>query len=244
MDSLENYLEKVINGVRATDDKYASLMRPNLKTHSIPFFGDIKNARVLTVGVNPSNKEFIKRDWCETMTARELEDRLCRYFSYDKVAPHKWFQTWSNALFPLGVSYQEGSAHLAAHLDLSPRATVSMGSANPDTFLAMVKEDARWFFELLPECKATRLMLIAGSVTGRYYMDEFVECVAYRYGYKLEEPPTPRGKGFGFNCLIGPGIDLPIFFSSLSPSSPKLEQRQKLVDRVKDNREKLLEYIK
>ena len=226
-------------------DLEAQKAKKPIPTQPIPFFGDIKKATVLTVGVNPSAREFgNKRDWPKNgMAADKLKDRLQRYFRCDSdlPPPYFWFDIWEEALELLGVSYKDGAAHLAAHLDLSPRVTASMGGANRDAFLTMMKEDTKWFFKLLPECKAARLILIAGSVTGRYYMDEFMECVAYRYGYKLEKPPTPRGEGFGFNRLIGDAVDVPMFFCSVSPSNT--QRRLLLIQCIKDNQEELRKYI-
>ncbi len=250
MDSLESYLQAVMDDMSATWPKYDPL-RPKDKKgllQPIPFFGDVNNAQILTVGVNPSSKEFSKdrlkdHPWppeTDKITANDLNNLLENYFASN---PYKWFDNWEEAFKPLGVSYKDGAAHLAAHLDLSPRVTASMGGASRDAFLTMMKEDVKWFFKLLPDCKAARLILIAGSVTNLYRMDEFLECIVYRYGYKLDEPPTPRGEGFGFNCLRGPGVDLPVFFSSLSPSSRKPEQKQEFIDRVKNNQVELRRHI-
>lgn len=240
MDSLENYLEQTIDDMSATWPEYQDL-RPVVSTHPIPFFGDIKNARVLTVGVNPSAGEFSKkRSWPDKMTPNELNNRLQNYFVSEQHRQHKWFDTWEQALKPLEVSYQKG----AAHIDLSPRPTVSMSQANRNTFLTMMKQDAQWFFELLSvlsEYNAPRLLLLSGTVASRYYMDEFVECVAYRHGFRLEGPPTPRGEGTGFNRLSGGGVDTPTFFSSVSPSAGK--RRHELTQRVKDNQMRLYGYI-
>ena len=246
MDDLENHLAKVTAYIKEPSHQYTSL-RP--KTQPIPFFGDIKNATVLTVGVNPSSTAFNKSigspDEIDKMTANNPIIRLRNYFA---LYSHEWLDFWELALKPLGASYQPGSAHLAAHVDLSPRMMASMGSTNQDTFLAMMKEDARWFFDFLPQCKSARLMLIAGSVTNRYRIDEFLECVAYKYGYKLEETSTPRGEGSGFNRLSGCGVNLSVFFSSVSPSATRLdknniEQRQKLIQRVEEHKQRLLELL-
>ena len=239
MDKVEDHLKKVTANMNETRHLYESLQP---KTEPIPFFGDIENAHILTVGVNPSSTAFDrirgKPDERDKIVADNLNSRLQNYFA---LYSHKWLDFWELALEPLGASYQAGSAHLAAHLDLSPRATKSMSSTNRDTFLAMMKEDAKWFFELLPQCKSARVMLIAGSVTNRYRIDEFVECIAYRHGYKLDEPSAPRAEGIGFNRLSGHGVDIPMFFSSVSPSDK--QRRLLLVDRIKEHKERLFELL-
>jgi len=161
MDNLEKYLQDVIADMDATRPQFESLLRPGVKTHPIPFFGDIKHARVLTVGINPSAGEFA-RSWPEEIKAGELKDRLQGYFESGAVPPHKWFEVWRRALTPLEVSYQDG----AAHVDLSPRATVFRikGDANRKLFAAMIAQDAQWFFKLLPECNEVALLLFSGHV--------------------------------------------------------------------------------
>ena len=248
MDSLESYLQEVMDDMNKTWPKYKDLEakkdKKPIQTHPIPFFGDIKNAKVLTVGVNPSATEFyIKRNWPDETTAADLRDRLINYFQHDAAVSHQWFETWEKALVPLSVSYQNGDA---AHIDLSPRATKSMGSADPYTFLTMMKADVRWFFELLLILSASnvpQLMLISGTVTKCYYMDQFIKRVTHEYGFQLEQLSNPRKKGFGFNRLRGPGVDLPVFFSSLSPSSRTKEQKQEFIDRVKNNQLELRRHI-
>ena len=237
--------------MNATWPKYKDLEARQAKTtQPIPFFGDIKNAQVLTVGVNPSSTEFSEdrlkdRPWpdaIDKMTATALNKLLQNYFVSEQVKPHDWFETWKNALEPLGVSYQKG----AAHIDLSPRATISMGSADPYAFLAMMEADVRWFFELLsilPGYSAPRLMLISGTVTKYYYMDQFVKRVAHEHGFQLEQPRTPRDKGFSFSRLSGRGVDVPLFFCNGSPSDRNTKRRQKLIQRVQDNQEELRKYI-
>ena len=165
-----------------------------------PFFGDIKRARVLTVGVNPSAKEFLlKRDWPEAMAASELKDRLQQYFQLGSPPPHEWFQTWNRALVSLEVTYQDG----AAHIDLSPRATTSMGNAvrngNSKLFAGMVEQDAKWFFKLLSECSKARLLLFAGCIPGSY-ISEFMERFAPNHGFeslRVSFPGACTVSGFG-----------------------------------------------
>jgi hypothetical protein len=66
------------------------------------------------------------------------------------------FEKWSEVLAPLHYSY----ARNAAHLDLSPRATVSMGAApDPSAFVGMLEADVRWLFELLRHCRRARVLL-------------------------------------------------------------------------------------
>ncbi len=238
MDKLQSYIQDVTVNVQTTQPQHNQLLRHRVKTHPIPFFGDVEHARVLTVGVNPSAHEFVKkRHWPEEMTITELTSRLQNYFLPGPVPPHKWFSTWSQALVPLGVSYQSG----AAHLDLSPRATASMSSSSTDQekFAEMIEQDAQWFFKLIPMCSEARLLIFAGCVT-KWYMNDFVECIAAYHGFQFKGQATSKGEGrTGFYQLLGPGVTLPVFFCSISPSARSAEKRAVLIKRVEEHKERL-----
>jgi hypothetical protein len=228
-----DYLSQVGRYIENTKDQYAELYRIGLHVHPIPFFGDVMAARVLTVGVNPSAGEFDGRAWPESLSIQELEKRLRGYFICAQ-KPHKWFETWSDALNLIGSSYLDG----AAHLDLSSRATISMGNVrNQVLFENMVESDSRYFFELLPRCTSVRLLLLAGCVSQRRYMNDFIARVAPQYGFELLGHGQTAGEGrVGFHRLIGQGIDLPVFFCSVSPSG---RNPQLLIERVKEYRVEL-----
>ena len=109
----------------------------------IPAFGDTARARVATVGLNPSNREFVDGDgneldgpdrrfhtlrslglssWTDAdMSHIELISQSCRaYFSrnpYDA-----WFRQLDRILASTKASYYEDAAD-ACHLDLTPYAT-------------------------------------------------------------------------------------------------------------------------
>ena len=252
MDDLEQYLKDVMADMNKSWHHYKDL-RPKDKaivTQPIPFFGDIMSARVLTVGVNPSATEFRPLRWPDQVPLDYLKNRLIGYFASEQVKPDDWFNTWTEALEHLGTSYQVGAAYLAAHLDLSPRVTRSMGSVDPYDFLTMVKADAKWFFELVLRCKTVRLMLMSGTVTKCYYMNDFIKRIALTHGLQFEgtlNEKTGKSKT-GYYHLRGPGIDLPCFFCSVSPSDKRLDENKKerrlmLVQRVEEHKEKLLELM-
>ena len=136
----------------------------------IPFFGDLLHARVLTVGVNPSDKEFNPtRRWNEVTSFAQWQTRLLGYFQNDEVRPWIWFETWSICLSLLDLGYAGGGA---AHIDVSPRPTIPMLSptTNSDEFRNMVECDVKWFFDLLNRLPQVQLLLVAGPIpraTGR-----------------------------------------------------------------------------
>lgn len=227
MVDLSEYVANVVADVEATRITSARFDRPGVITHPVPFFGDIESAEALTVGVNPSAGEFVGRAWPATMTPGALTERLKGYFSRAPVPPHPWFATWSDALASIGLSYVLG----AAHLDVSPRATAAMGSQSDwQGFARLMEADAKWFFELLPLCTAARALLMAGCVTKRWYINDFIARIAPRYGYRLTGRAESAGEArIGFQRLTGPGCDLPVFFCSVSPSGNK---RHLLIERI------------
>jgi hypothetical protein len=108
-------------------------------------------------------------------------------------------------------------------------------------FSELMERDARWFFELLPLCKAVRALLMAGCVTKRWYINDFIARISSRYRYQLVGRAESSGEGrIGFYHLIGPGRDLPMFFCSVSPSGNK---RHLLVDRVRTHQATITKWL-
>jgi hypothetical protein len=178
--TLQNYLSRVLHHVSETAAPYESLLWPGVPWHPIPFTGNVLDARVLTVGVNPSASEFTSGRVPVKKDALGLEQHLVKYFTR---GGHSWFETWSEALRSLGVSYSDG----AAHLDLSPRATKSMSSfkdaEGTKLFTQMLEADICKFFELLTHCKSARALLLAGCLPkGKGYVNDFLisRCAAAR----------------------------------------------------------------
>jgi hypothetical protein len=174
---VEAILSELLAYVACTASEYAPLERNDRYTQTIPFFGDIGSARILTIGVNPSAEEFAPaRDWPSVpMHATALGARLVQYF--ESTTPHPWFEGWTKALAAAGVAE---SPH--AHLDLSPRATYSfsrftLGPAADASlkrlFLRMVESDLPYFSKFLDTCESARFVLMAGGVTNTY-MDDYL----------------------------------------------------------------------
>ena len=117
-------IRKTRSHIDNTCDRYGKLMRTGFVTHPIPYFGRLSNAKVVTLGLNPSSKEFTKkRNWPPSISSDDLHDRLSGYFDSVAPPPHKFFESWSGALTHINASYN----HDAVHLDLSPRATRHCG---------------------------------------------------------------------------------------------------------------------
>ena len=226
-------MRAIMATVALTDDTYRTNFKSGLTTFPIPFFGNILTAKVLTIGVNPSADEFVGRNWPDHLDADALTHRLLHYFDTPP-GPHPWFAPWTEALGLLGVDYARGEA---AHLDLSPRATISMSSV-PDTdlFLGMISHDLRWFFDFLGECTQARLVMAAGTVTERWYLNQFLALHGPQHRLEIQPPPQTSDR-CALYAATYLGKNLLLFFSSVSPSNSS--RAHVLVENVRANRERL-----
>lgn len=227
-----DWLKALANTVRATRDDY-----PNNRVSGcpIPFFGDVIKARVLTVGVNPSNMEFAAdRQWLEPMSQPDWQKRLLNYFNLPGVPAHGWFETWSMGLEFLDLCYAAGSA---VHIDISPRPTIPMLDDDTDKpeFRAMVEHDAKWFFELLGKLPQVQLLLVAGPIPradGRkQQLASFIQEHAGEHGCQwLNGQPLPK--------LITPSHPegVPVF---VCPYEPKVDGLYAIIRQVYRHRELL-----
>jgi len=226
-----------------TKTHFAPLMR-DVPWHPIPFFGSLASARLLTFGLNPSAGEFSTgRSWPTRLSAEALTDRLTGYFADDAIAPHHpWFRAWADALAALGVSYRDG----AAHVDLSPRPTASARTFSADPgrslFLDMLNVDAPIWIEAVNAAPNAKLILLAGSATGKYYINEFIHAELAEYGVSLS-PRWKRGTGEGQTAfqtfVLSSGRRIPVFFCSSGPSKPAI-----LVRAVSANAERLMQLFR
>lgn len=121
--SLVSFVGKLQSEENSFRTRYGAILRPGIPLHPIPFFGVIENAKVITVGLNPSTTEFDEAGrWPMTpLTPCELTRRLVDYFRLSHTPPHHWFAELQWSLEILRCPY-----HLAAaHVDLSPWTTYS-----------------------------------------------------------------------------------------------------------------------
>ena len=139
---------------------------------------------------------------------------------------------------PLGVSYQDG----AAHVDLSPRATLPMSRVDTELFTKMIQEDIQWFFELVSQCGRADLLIVAGCLTKKpWYISKFIEDNAAYHNLQFNNQAMTKGEGKTSCCrLSSPSGDLPAFYCSVSPSA---RNRHVLVTRIKEHKEKLIEMM-
>ncbi len=234
-------VQHALRTVDGTQARFASLMR-DVNWHPIPFFGSLASARILTFGLNPSAGEFAaRRSWPAELSAEALTQRLVWYFDGQRADHHRWFRAWSDSLRLLGASYRRDSAHI----DLSPRPTASARTfrkpPQKSLFIEMLKVDAPIWINALDAAPNLRLILLAGSATNQYYINEFIQIELAEVGVALL-PPWKRGRGEGqtaFQDLVLPGgRKIPVFFCSSGPAKSDV-----LVTAVSKSAQRLIEVL-
>lgn len=218
---------------------YDDLFDSGLGTIPIPFFGDIRHATVITVGLNPSDGEFRGRGWSYPVDNQALYDRLTRYFVNSPVPPHPWFNTWEQALRHIGVSYSNGSA---AHVDVCPWPTRPM-SQLPDKqrFTELVAKSLPGFWNYMRETSHCRLVLMGGTVNNRHYLNEFISKSGCADGDRIEGKARRGGKApVSYQHLRMGTRHLPLFSCGVSPSSLTAAL---LPLRVREHQDRLIAFL-
>ena len=230
------------------DRSYSALFPPAQPVIPIPFFGHIEAAKVVTVGLNPSSEEikagFADGYWHEAMTAKAANGRLTEYFEYARHPfhrPHPWFDTWERALNIIGASYLDGTA---VHVDLCPWATYSASKLEAmgfgKDFEDLVKDSLPGFWNTLASAHNAKLVLMAGAVSKRFYIHEFLKRYATGNDH-IEGVVTRGGQAFVNELkLIVSGQEIPCLYTSCSPSSRKKEQLPQRIAEYGANLQRLL----
>jgi hypothetical protein len=223
-----------------TASEYSALM-PAQPCRPVPFFGPLERAEVITLGLNPSTGEFVrKRNWSR-VSDEELPDELVNYFGPDeRRARHPWFEPWETVLSDLGMSYRLN----AAHIDLTPRATNCRKGELKPLFIRMLQTDAPIWVEALRCASKCKLVLAAGSATNdprRGWINQFISKMLSEPGLRLEgEWRASGGEGQTvFQTLCLDQRRIPLFFCSTGPSSKskavliKACQKEENMDQLK-----------
>ena len=155
----------------------------------IPFFGDPTKAKIATVGINPSNREFTDSslhelegperrfhslrslnipDWGEA-SEYELEaiyESCCRYFFGNPYTA--WFNRLDRIILKAGFSYYSDENH-ACHIDLVPFATFSKWGRLPVSVRrSILKSNANYLRKLL-NTGSMRILILNGSSVVREF---------------------------------------------------------------------------
>ena len=190
----------------------------------MPSFGDLNRAVVATLGLNPSNREFVDEDGVELHgfyrrfhTLRSLGLRswadadayhlrliletCCTYFlanPYDL-----WFRKLDQILQGLGVSYY-GTADTACHLDLIPYATsrkwTELSFRQRSSLLSLSGDS----LPLLLRNSSVRLLILNGQTVVNQF-GELTDIQLERHemsGWTLNRRRKPDVKGFAYHGFV------------------------------------------
>jgi hypothetical protein len=206
--------------VENTNLTYGENFVSNLITHPIPFFGRLEEAEILTVGLNPSPREFENERWTNSNIDPELlASELYTYFENEHRRWHPWFDKWMAATSQLETNLQYKSGQVA-HIDLSPRATeVASRVPQVETFTKMIRDDLVWFPALIECAKSARILLMAGTVNEEIYLVEFLEKHGREHQVSVVRKDGGTRRSLGFYELHIGSRSLPVFFSGSGPSA-------------------------
>jgi len=242
---LRSLLKRAEADVLGTDLHFRHLYDSDVLTRPIFCFGRVATARYITIGANPSADDFREGRW----STGDLADESFSYF--DRVKPHAYFGNWEAAIAPLrlGASYRNG---YLAHLDVSPRATKSLGRINQlgdiciTDFLTMARVDAGYLFEMLrivwPQLRG---LFVAGTITKKLYLDEFLGGVGVHPEFTLKARQKFRGRAQNSRAssklydVIFRGRNVPLFFCPVGPSARGRRDQEYFQSQVAGNEEVL-----
>jgi hypothetical protein len=180
----------------------------------VPSFGDSTVATVATLGLNPSNREFVDehgseldgpsrrfhtlqslklKSWADA-DARHMEMILKSCCSYFDGNPYdRWFKVLDNVLQAANVSYYDGTFS-ACHLDLIPYATsLKWAALKTNQRATLLRATADVLGALIRDSPIRVLVL-----NGRSVVEHFEACAGARLQRKLmDEWTLPRESGKG-----------------------------------------------
>jgi hypothetical protein len=124
-DPIVRFVQADLERFQAVRELQPTLFPNQDNLYPIPFFGDIRRAEVLTLGLNPACTEFSQggakeRYWLPNnhlpaAAAPPLTMRLLHYFDLPVPVQHRWFDECEKALLYLACSYETNAAHVDLH---------------------------------------------------------------------------------------------------------------------------------
>lgn len=158
-------------------------------TCPVPYFGSIRRASIATLGINPSNREFVDRageeldgdqrrfptlgslglgSWTDasSLDLSAIVAACDEYFSGNPYS--RWFDRLDAVVRTAGVSYYSAE-HPAAHLDLVPYATyVKWGELRSEQQRALLYAGQDLLASLLQDSTVELLVLNGASVVRQF----------------------------------------------------------------------------
>jgi hypothetical protein len=190
----------------------------------VPSFGDLANSRVATLGLNPSNREFVDeggkelegqlrrfhtlnslglRSW-EEVDARHLTMILESCRSYFLGNPYDtWFKRLDQVVSAANASFYDAS-HAACHLDLIPYATSRKWTElTPRQRSSLLRVTADTLGLLLRDSPVRILLLNGQSVVSKF--QEIAGVALEREempGWTLPREQKPEVAGFSYRGTV------------------------------------------
>ncbi len=199
----------------------------------IPWFGNLNESKVATVGINPSNKEFVDNEGLElsshsrrfpTLGALGLEcwksaeiditEALVQsYNTYFQRNPYDiWFKPLDNIIKSIGASYYTRNGLSACHLDLVPFATINKWSSTHSSIRSRLLKNSKEAFASTVATSNLKVLILNGTSV----INTFVELSGLALhrtqadGWKLRRGPSKAVNGWAYEGTISEigGLDL------------------------------------
>ena len=191
----------------------------------IPSFGDLSSSRVATVGLNPSNREFVDEDgdelqgtyrrfhtlqsldlssWSDTDTShRRRILKSCRNYFKGTNPYNTWFKRLDQIVQGAQTSYY-GPSSKACHIDLIPYATAAKwGKLKPDQRAALLDLAGDTLGLLLRASPVQVILLNGSSVVERFQVIAGVRLDKRRMStWSLPRSSRPSVPGFSYTGLV------------------------------------------
>jgi hypothetical protein len=194
-------------------------------TCPVPYFGQLRTATVATLGINPSNREFVD------VTGRELDGGKRRFPTLSSLGLQTWadassldltaivsacddyffgnpYNRWFNTLDVLaraaGTSYYSAE-YPAVHLDLVPYAThVKWGALRTDQQRGLLNCAHGLLASLLRDSPVEFLILNGASVVRQFEAVAGLELTRENQpGWDLGRQGAPRVRGIAYSGTVG-----------------------------------------
>lgn len=227
----------------------------HLDTTPVPFFGDFENATIVSVGINPSSREFQKYKRLCHLSDLGLPTDYYRYAKFhmtdsqaivigrsllnyfeNKVGNKltyldEWFNPAEIAINGCGASYfQEklnaNNAKIACHVDLFPWSTKAFSGLEPGLQKEFKTENFEFFTKFIEQEKIMKIVLFGNEV--RQGLEDAFESTGYQIRYEnIESEDGPYGSTFETGNVWFKSQFKKFFYTTSGPSRPFMKKLDK-----------------
>ncbi|MBL9144109.1 MAG: hypothetical protein JNM99_10565 [Verrucomicrobiaceae bacterium] len=226
MTRFENEQRSVLRGLlRSLNDENVATLGLIPWASPVPTFGDLGCSKVATLGLNPSNREFVSLDGCEltgeaqrlptlrslgldcwASASRKHHDLILEAcWSYFKRSPYDgWFGQLDFLLQRMNASYYGSRSTIACHLDLIPFATIEKWTAlTTDSRRLLLEIGADALGRLLKASPVKTLVVNGRSVIDQLFkITDFSAAMDEMPMWALRRKGEPTVKGYSFSGVL------------------------------------------